>query len=146
MGAQTGYLLLEQEKGMWCYWDNAEIKAYGGYIGLSTDLMQENAPENELQRDEAIQIARNYLASHVSYVYPQAYYGVKEPEALTKERINALKVCAVYYMSSGDTASFWQIFLFEDEWLSTGFLDTFELDIDATTRDIVMIAEPGGNG
>jgi hypothetical protein len=146
MGAQVGYLQLEQEKGMWCYWDYAEIKAYGEYIGLNTDLMQENAPENELQRDDAIQIARDFLADNVTYVYPQAYYGVKEPEALTKERIDALKVCAIYYASSGDTASFWQIFLFEDEWLSLGFLDTFELDVDATTHEVVVVAEPGGNG
>ncbi len=144
--AKTGYLQTEQEKGLWCYWDYADLKAYGDYVGLSTEAMRENAPENELQRDAAVRLAREYILENVEYVYPQAYYGVKEPEKLIRERVDALKTCAVYYAGSEETASFWMLLLFEDEWVAAGLLDTFQFEIDAETGTIMTVVEPGGNG
>lgn len=146
--AQQAFNQKTARDGMWVMWPFEDIDTYKEFTGLGQYTLSAQARAGQISRDEAIRIARQHIADHCATLYPQAYYKTGAPVQLTKERIDEFKVCALLCSngSLADEKPFWDVFLFEDEWLSIGLLDTYDMHIDAQTGEVLLLFEPGGNG
>ncbi len=135
------------EKGMWITWPVDEINEFHSEFGFSSPVL-DHAYSDQLSMEEAISLVKSYILLNVGVVYPQYYYlnGIT-PVTMNAEFIDRLKVCAFLTANNEvlNRPNCWNVYLFEDEWLTIA-LDTFQVQVDARTGDIVSFFEPGGNG
>ena len=135
------------EEGMWITWRVDEINDFYQELGFSSPVSDHAGP-GMLSRDEAIAIARSFILQHVETVSPQ-YFEVNgiAPVPVDEALMDSLKVAA-FITSDDETLNpphCWQIHFYADEWLTLA-LDTFSVQVDAATGDILEFFEPGGNG
>lgn len=135
------------EEGMWITWPVDEINDFHEYLGFSAPL-SDQAPAGQLSRDEAIAAARAFILQYVHEVCPQYYFINNMPAVpVTEEFMDGLKVAA-FITSDQEKLNpphCWQIHFYADEWLTVA-LDSFAVQVDAVTGDILSFFEPGGNG
>ena len=135
------------EEGMWITWRVDEINDFYLELGFSAPVSDSAGP-GRLTRDQAVAVARAFILEHVNTASPQ-YYEVNgiAPAAVTESFMDSLKVAA-FVTSDAETENpphCWQIHFYADEWLTMA-LDTFAVQVDAVTGDILEFFEPGGNG
>ena len=135
------------EEGMWITWRVDEINDFYQELGFSSPVSDHAGP-GMLSRDEAIAIARSFILQHVETVSPQ-YFEVNgiAPVPVDEALMDSLKVAA-FITADDETLNpppCWQIHFYADEWLNLA-LDTFAVQVDAATGDILEFFEPGGNG
>ena len=135
------------EDGMWITWRVDEINDFYQELGFSSPVSDQAGP-GMLSRDEAIAIARSFILQYVETVSPQ-YFEVNgiAPAPVNEALMDSLKVAA-FITSDDETLNpphCWQIHFYADEWLTLA-LDTFSVQVDAASGDILSFFEPGGNG
>ena len=135
------------EEGMWITWPVDEINDFYRELGFSAPVSADAGP-GRLSRDEAVAIARSFILQYVDTVCPQ-YFELNGigPAAVSESLMNSLKVAA-FVTADEETDNLphcWIIHFYADEWLTVA-LDSFVVQVDAVTGDILMFFEPGGNG
>ena len=135
------------EEGMWITWRVDEINDFYAQLGYSAPL-SDQAGVGQISKEEAIRIARDFILQHVTTAAPQ-YYELNgiAPAAVTESFLDSLKVAA-FLTADNETENAphcWQVHFYADEWLTIA-LDSFSVQVDALTGDIVEFFEPGGNG
>ena len=135
------------EEGMWITWRVDEINDFYRELGFS-DPVSEDAGPGRLTKEEAVAAARAFILQYVETVSPQ-YFELNgiAPAAVNESLMDSLKVAA-FVTSDSETDNLphcWMIHFYADEWLTVA-LDTFAVEVDAVSGDIMMFFEPGGNG
>ena len=135
------------EEGMWITWRVDEINDFYQELGFSSPVSDQAGP-GMMSREEAIAIARSFILQYVETVSPQ-YFEVNgiAPAPVNEALMDSLKVAA-FITSDDETLNpphCWQIHFYADEWLTLA-LDTFSVQVDAASGDILSFFEPGGNG
>ena len=105
----------------------------------------DEAPEGWLTREEAIELAIARVLSLDELLWPQAWYGVRDPEPVTEELLRGLSVSAVPSRGTEEGRDVWYVWLYDREWM-TEWLDCYAITLDAHSGECLAIFTPGGNG
>ena len=125
-------------------WELTDIRKYQDILCLEGRLL-ETAPEGWLTREEAIDIAVQHILATSETVYPQAWYGEKEPLPLTEDYVRGLSLVTIPAEGTEDGHDIWYLWFYEPDWMVPA-LDCFALRIDAHSGEVLYSTEPGGWG